>query len=77
MEPLRRSQSFFEGFSGPLEIVWGDRDPVLGRVIGHLSRLKPRARVTRTAAGHFLQEEVPTEIAAAVERVAAAVSPGL
>jgi haloalkane dehalogenase len=76
-EPGRRSQAFFEAFPGPVEIVWGDRDPVLGRVLGHLCRLKPEARVTRTAAGHFLQEEVPREIASAVSRVAAALGTAL
>jgi pimeloyl-ACP methyl ester carboxylesterase len=71
IEPLRRCQTVIEDFRGPTGIVWGDRDPVLGRVIGHLQRLLPRASVTRTRAGHFLQEEVPGEIAAAVCEVAA------
>jgi pimeloyl-ACP methyl ester carboxylesterase len=71
IEALRRSQSVIERWNGPSAIVWGDRDPVLGRVIGHLERLMPRAAVTRTRAGHFLQEEVPGEIAAAVCEVAA------
>ena len=68
---LRRCQTVVEDFRGPTAIVWGDRDPVLGRVVGHLQRLMPRALVTRTRAGHFLQEEVPGEIAAAVCEVAA------
>jgi pimeloyl-ACP methyl ester carboxylesterase len=67
---LKRSLSVVEGFRGPAEIVWGDRDPVLGRVRTHIERLLPNARVTRTAAGHFLQEEVPDEIAEAIARVA-------
>ena len=29
----------------------------------------PKARVTKTPAGHFLQEEVPVEIATALIRV--------
>lgn len=70
IEALARCQEFVTGFDGPLEIVWGDRDPVLGRARRHLGRLLPRARVTATQAGHFLQEEVPTEIAAALLRVA-------
>jgi len=72
VEPLGRCQSFYEAFEGPVEIVWGLRDPVLGRVVGHLERLRPGTKVTRTPAGHFLQEEVPEEIAAAVRRVAGA-----
>jgi haloalkane dehalogenase len=70
IEPMRRSQEFIERFAGPIAIVWGDRDPVLGRVRTHLERLLPRATVTRTDAGHFLQEEVPREIADAVRSVA-------
>ena len=71
IEPLTRCQELFEAFDGPTAIVWGDRDPVLGRVIGHLRRLKPNADpVVRTQAGHFLQEEVPHEIAQAVQIVA-------
>lgn len=72
LEPLRRAQAFVEGFRGPAAIVWGDRDPVLARALGRLSRLLPEAPVTRTAGGHFLQEEVPDAIAAAVRSVAAA-----
>jgi len=54
----------------PLEIVWGDKDPVLGRVINHLARLRPDAKVVRTQAGHFLQEEVPEPLADAITSVA-------
>ena len=50
----------------PIAIVWGDRDPVLGRVSSHLERLRPDASVVRTDAGHFLQEEVPDELADAI-----------
>lgn len=70
IEPLRRCQSFVEGFAGPSAVVWGDRDPVLGRVRSWIEKLMPRARVTRTPAGHFLQEEVPGDIADAVRAVA-------
>jgi haloalkane dehalogenase len=67
---LRRCQEVIEAWRGPAEIVWGDRDPVLGRVRTHLARLLPQARVTATQAGHFVQEEVPDELAAAIRRVA-------
>lgn len=68
---LGRSQGVITGYRGPAELVWGDRDPVLGRVRSHIERLLPNAKVTRTQAGHFLQEEVPGPIAAAIRRVAA------
>ena len=67
---LSRCQNLVETFDGPTAIVWGDRDPVLGRVRRHVQRLLPDARVTVTNAGHFLQEEVPGEIAAAIRDVA-------
>jgi cis-3-alkyl-4-acyloxetan-2-one decarboxylase len=70
VEPLSRVRAYVEGFAGPSAIVWGDRDPVLGRVRGWIQKLLPRARVTATQAGHFLQEEVPDEIADAVRFVA-------
>jgi haloalkane dehalogenase len=72
IEPLRRCQTYVESLRGPAAIVWGDRDPVLGRVIGWMQKLLPHASVTRTQAGHFLQEEVPVEIAAAIREVAGA-----
>lgn len=70
IDALRICHDYVESFTGPLAIVWGDRDPVLGTVIRHLEKLKPDAPITRTQAGHFLQEEVPDEIAAAIRWVA-------
>lgn len=69
---LQKSQAFVNAFRGPAAIVWGDRDPVLGRVRSWVEKSLPQATVTRTAAGHFLQEEVPVEIAAAIRQVAGA-----
>jgi haloalkane dehalogenase len=67
---LERCRELVEGFRGPAAIVWGDRDPILGGVRRWIETLLPQAPVTRTEAGHFLQEEVPAEIAAAIRRVA-------
>lgn len=67
---LTRCQEFVAGFDGPAAIVWGQRDPVLGRMLSWVEKNLPHAEVTRTQAGHFLQEEVPDEIAEAIERVA-------
>ncbi len=69
---LRHVQAFVEAWRGPTEIVWGDKDPVLGSVRNWISKLLPHAPVTRTSAGHFLQEEVPHTIAEAIRRVVAA-----
>ena len=70
IEPLERCQHLATSFGGPTAIVWGDADPILGGVRTHMQRLFPDAPMTRTGAGHFLQEEVPDEIAAAICDVA-------
>ncbi len=70
MAALRRGEAWARSFTGPVALVWGVRDPILGRALRHLERLFPRAPVTRTQAGHFLQEEVPEELSAAIEDVA-------
>jgi cis-3-alkyl-4-acyloxetan-2-one decarboxylase len=68
---LEACQRFVDSYRGPAALVWGERDPVLGRVIGWIEKLLPQAEVTRTRAGHFLQEEVPGDIAAAIRSVVA------
>jgi pimeloyl-ACP methyl ester carboxylesterase len=70
MAALRRGQEFLQAFGGPVAVVWGERDPILGRVVSWIEKLLPGAAVTRTPAGHFLQEEVPETVAAAVASVA-------
>ncbi len=44
VEPLREVEAFVEAFDGPAAIVWGDRDPVLGRLKNRTSRLSHRPR---------------------------------
>jgi haloalkane dehalogenase len=68
---LRVTHDFVASVEVPMHFVWGTKDPILGRVINHLERLRPDAKVTKTAAGHFLQEEVPVELAAAIRDVVA------
>jgi len=63
---LQVTDELFRTVEVPITIVWGDKDPVLGRVVNHLARLRPDAKVVRTQAGHFLQEEVPEALAAAI-----------
>lgn len=67
---LARGEAWARGFDGPVALVWGTRDPILGRALARHEQAFPGARVTRTEAGHFLQEEVPDEIAEAVRWVA-------
>lgn len=68
--PMARCEEIIRSFEGPAEIVWGKRDPILGRLLKRTRGLFPQAPATVTGAGHFLQEEVPDEIAAAILRVA-------
>ena len=66
---LRDVADFIAGWDGPSAIVWGRRDPILGRLERRTMRVLPQAPLTATEAGHFLQEEVPAEIASAVRDV--------
>ncbi len=67
---LAISHELFTTAQVPISLVWGTRDPILGRVINHLERARPDAKVVRTEAGHFLQEEVPEQLADAILDVA-------
>ncbi|MGB9498543.1 MAG: alpha/beta fold hydrolase [Dissulfuribacterales bacterium] len=73
VEPLRKSNALAESFKGHCEIVWGDKDPIPGRAFKRVHAVLPDAGITRTNAGHFLQEEVPDEIVAAIRKVVLAV----
>lgn len=66
---LRRGEQWIRGFTGPMALVWGTADPILGRALARHERAFPRAPVTVTGAGHFLQEQVPKALAAAIEDV--------
>lgn len=66
---LAESDHWAHHFEGPVELVWGKKDPILGPSLKPMKALFPHAPVTPTGAGHFLQEEVPEELAAAILRV--------
>lgn len=63
---LDRLGRWVRAFRGPAAIVWGEKDPILGRALARHLEALPQASVVRTQAGHFLQEEVPDELARAV-----------
>lgn len=68
-EQMRVIERYVVGLDIPAEIVWGMNDPILARGLPNMKQNFPEAPVTETEAGHFLQEEVPAEISAALLRV--------
>jgi haloalkane dehalogenase len=66
IETLREVEDWARSFTGPVRLVWGMRDPILKRSVWGARKLFPEAQVVETDAGHFLQEEVPEELAAAI-----------
>jgi haloalkane dehalogenase len=72
-ERMRFIEQYVASLDIPVEIVWGMNDPILGQLLANMTLNFPEAPVTETGAGHFLQEEVPAEIAAAILRVVEAV----
>jgi haloalkane dehalogenase len=67
---LAETDAWVRAFHGPAALVWGLRDPILGRALKRLREALPQASVVETDAGHFLQEEVPVPIAHAILDVA-------
>ena len=66
---LRKIRVWAEAFTGPVRLVWGMKDPILGRALKNMRGVFPTAPVTETRAGHFLQEEVPDVLAEAIRAV--------
>jgi haloalkane dehalogenase len=66
IETLREIEDWAQTFAGPVRLVWGMRDPILKRAVWGARKLFPDAEVVETDAGHFLQEEVPEELAEAI-----------
>ena len=67
---MRKVEAYADTLKGiPVELVWGMSDPILAKALPRMKEFFPDAPVTETKAGHFLQEEVPVEIAAAITRV--------
>jgi haloalkane dehalogenase len=63
---LRKARAWAEAFNGPVRLVWGLKDPILGRALKNMRDIFPEAPLTETQAGHFLQEEVPQALAEAI-----------
>jgi cis-3-alkyl-4-acyloxetan-2-one decarboxylase len=69
VKELTVCEEFIRTFHGPGAIVWGEKDPILGRVLRRTMELMPEAPVQHTKAGHFIQEEEPNAIAQAITEV--------
>ncbi|GAB5486920.1 MAG: alpha/beta fold hydrolase [Parasphingorhabdus sp.] len=65
----RELEKYYQGRDFPTEIVWGMQDSILAKRLSDMKKNFPNAVVTETQGGHFLQEETPEEIAAAVQRI--------
>lgn len=63
---LQRVEDFVGSFTGPAALIWGMRDPILGRLLARTARLLPQASVHETTGGHFVQEEEPELIATTI-----------
>ncbi|MCX2744033.1 alpha/beta fold hydrolase [Mangrovivirga sp. M17] len=63
---LEKTKAYAENFKGPVSIIWGKNDPVLGRLSSAHTRLLPHANFTETDGGHFIQEEYPGLISNAI-----------
>ncbi len=68
-DSFRFVEKYVDTLEIPAEIVWGNKDWILGHLLENMKAKFPDARVTETAAGHFLQEETPDDVAAAIVRV--------
>ena len=66
---LKMIENYVKELDIPVEIVWGMNDPILAKTLPMMRNNFPSAPVLETSAGHFLQEEVPIEIADALVRV--------
>ena len=68
--PLEQEiEAYLKSYTGPAQIVWGMNDPVMWKLRRRTSRLLPQAKITKTQAGHFVQEETPEEVIAAIKEV--------
>lgn len=66
VQTLGEADHWARSFEGPVRLVWGMKDPVLGSAWRGMQEVFPDVPIQRTGAGHFLQEEVPDQLAAAI-----------
>ncbi len=66
---LEKTKAFAAQYTGPVALVWGKKDPILGRLASAHQELMPHATLQLTDGGHFIQEEHPELIAKAIVEV--------
>ena len=62
-------ETYLDSYDGPAQIVWGMNDPVMWKLRRRTARLLPQAKVVKTQAGHFVQEETPAEVITAIKEI--------
>jgi len=62
-------EKYLDSYDGPAQIVWGMNDPVMWKLRRRTARLLPQAKVVKTQAGHFVQEETPAEVITAIKEI--------
>ena len=68
--PLEKEiEEFLQQYNGPAQIVWGMNDPVMWKLRRRTSRLLPQAKVVKTEAGHFVQEETPEKVIESIKEI--------
>ncbi len=67
---FKEVEKFCREFEGPVEAVWGTKDPILGRGLKKVVAVFKGISVEEVEAGHFLQEECFVSIAEAIKRIA-------
>ena len=60
---------YLSSYNGPAQIVWGMNDPVMWKLRRRTARLLPQAKMVKTQAGHFVQEETPEEVITAIKEI--------
>jgi haloalkane dehalogenase len=69
LDELDRIGDWVQSFRGPMGLIWGMRDPILGRAFRRHRDAFPQATIIETPAGHFLQEEVPALFAELIREI--------
>lgn len=64
---LKKCEDFCRTYKRPVFLVWGQRDPILGKLASAHQKIMPHAKVELTDGGHFVQEQHPRLIAKCIE----------